>query len=411
MNYQIMDYITFLRQKTKVWLIDNDYNHFKNHSLPFDNNNVPIMCDFLNEDNFKSFDAYESGNRSILFQHDGKWIKAKGIGIPEGITRPIYDKGRIYTYRLNNDPGMCHKHILWGFMQRDEYNCELYGSSLAEKIGQKIELIGMTSFDDVKYINLKDRVELFSFLSKIKRDSLLDIFRKDGIKTSAYSTYFYVPSDIRVGELFFTFMFPNITDFIDPDSIKDYVEWLGSSCGYLLRQFHNSGTLHGTWVGPDYTSIGLLDIHSNSYTGNYLVDYDELTMCDFDLSKPLENESEKEIEKWALVHVENPLYYAGSYRPKDALNQGMARKNPFREELAKIFEQAVDVGYSEGPINIEKKLKRETLDLIIKAKKFMWKLYELPENLIGQIEYVDYVIFNKKIKPNDFKKARSNFWN
>ena len=234
---------------------------------------------------------------------------------------------------------------------------------------------------------------------------------RDGSKTSAYSTYFYVPSDIRVGELFFTFMFPNITDFIDPDSIIDYVEWLGSSCGYLLRQFHNAGTLHGTWVGSDFTSLGLLDVHSNSYTGNYLVDYDELTMCDFDLSKPIEKESEKDVEKWALVHVENPLYYAGSYVPKDALNQGIARKNLFREELAKKFEQAVDVGYSEGPINIEKKLKRETLDLIIKAKKCMWELYELPEKLVGQIDYVDYVIFNKDIKPKDFAKARLNFDN
>lgn len=411
MNYQIMNQIKFLRQKTKVWLVDNDYKHFKHQSLPFDNNKVPIMCDFLNENNFKSFDAYESGNRSILFQHDGKWIKAKGIGIPEGITRPMFNQGRIYTYRLNDDPGMCHKHILWGFMQRDEYTCELYGTSLAEKLGQKIKLIGMTSFDDVKYINLKDRVDLFSFLNNIKRDALLDIFRKDGIKTSAYSTYFNVTSDIRVGELFFTFMFPNITDFIGPDSIKDYVEWLGSSCGHLLRQFHDSGSLHGTWVGPKYTSLGLLDVHSNSYTGNYLVDYDELTMCDFDLSTPIEKESEKEIEKWALVHVENPLFYAGSYRPKDALNQGMARKNPFREELAKKFEQTVDVGYAEGPIFIEKNLKRETLDLIIKAKKFMWKLYELPKNLIGQIEYVDYVIFNKKIKSKDYREARSNFEN
>ena len=127
------------------------------------------------------------------------------------------------------------------------------------------------------------------------------------------------------------------------------------------------------------------------------------------LSKPIEKESEKDIEKWALVHVENPLYYAGSYRPNDALNQGMAKKNPFREELAIKFEQAVDVGYLEGPISMEKNLKQDTLDQTIKAKKLMWTLYGLPDNLIGQIEYVDYVIFNKKIKPKDFKKARSKF--
>jgi hypothetical protein len=162
-------------------------------------------------------------------------------------------------------------------------------------------------------------------------------------------------------------------------------------------------------VGDRATSLGLKDVHSNSYTGNYLVDDEGLTMCDFDLSKPIEKESEKEIEKWALVHVENPLYYAGSYTPNDALNQRLAKKNPFREDLAIRFERAADLGYREGVSEIESSMKSEMLSLVIKAKGLMWKLYGLPEDLQGQIDYVDYVISNKLIEDKEFSKAVSTF--
>ena len=409
MNSSIEVYTDMLRHKTTCWLVDNDSKFFQGHSSPFGKNRSPIMCDFLGEYGFQSVEAYESGNRSILFAFDAGWFKAKGIGIPLGVTRPIFDTGKIYTYQLYDDPGMCHKYILWGFMQKDEYKCEQYGTARARELGQKIELLGMTPFKDVYYLNVKDRSELLNKLPKIKRETLIDSFREEGVRTRAYSAYYRVPSDIRVGELFFTFMFPKITKLIDPDIIKEYVEWLGSSCGYLLRQFHESGALHGTWLGPKFTSLGLMDIHSNAYTGNYLVDEKGLTMCDFDLAKPIEKESEKEIEKWALVHVENPLYYAGSYTPKDALIHGIARKNPFREELATRFEQAVDLGYDEEPSYLETDLKRDMLGLVVRAKEFMWKLYGLPKYLTGQIDYVDHIISTKSIDAREFREAASTF--
>lgn len=409
MDASIEDYTSRLRHKTTFWLVDNPSVFFKERSNPFGKDQVPIMCDFLGEYDFPSFEAYESGNRSILLEDKGGWFKAKGIGIPEGVSRPIYDTGRIYTHQLYDDPNMCHRFILWGFMQEEEYRCELYGATRAKELGQKIELLGTTSFKNVRYLESKDRPEMFDQLHSIDRETLLNGFKEEGIPTGAYSAYYRIPSDIRVGELFFAIMFPDVTKLIDPDLIKEYVEWLGSSCGHLLRQFHDSGALHGTWLGNQATSLGLRDVHSNSYTGNYLVDEEGLTMCDFDLSKPIEKESEKELEKWALVHIENPLYYAGSYRPNDALNQGIAKKNPFREELATLFEQSVDLGYREGPCEIASNLKKELLGLLVKAKELMWKLYGLPDDLTGQIYYVDYVISNKNIKDKKLREAIRTF--
>ena len=123
-------------------------------------------------------------------------------------------------------------------------------------------------------------------------------------------------------------MFPQVVEIFDNDNIFEYIRWMGSSCGNLLKNFHDNGYLHGTWVDNKNNFAGLLDVHSNCYTGNYIVDNERINMCDFDLTKPIEKENYKEIETWALIHMENPLYYAGSYNHQDALQQNIAKKNP-----------------------------------------------------------------------------------
>jgi len=409
MEHTVKKYTRILRNKTNYWLIENDSNFSKEHINPFGRDRAPIMCDFLGEHDFPSFTSYESGNRSILLMRDGQLLKAKGIGIPTGISRPKYEDGKIYTFQLIDDPDMCHKSILWGFMQEEEFNCELYGAEIARELGQKIELIGTTSYTDVYYTRFKDRVKLFDELHKKKPEKIIRDLKRSRESTTAHSVFYTVPSDIRVGELFYTLMFPEITDLIDPQMIRGYVNWLGSQCGNLLKQFHDSGSLHGTWVGNKATSLGLKDIHSNSYTGNYLVDDECLTMCDFDLSKPIEKESEKEIEKWALKHVENPLYYAGSYTPDDALRQRIAKKNAFREEMAALFEKAVDSGYDEEPTDLESGLKREVLGLIVRAKKLLWDLYGLPKDLVGHIYYIDQVVSKTEIDKRKLREAAATF--
>jgi hypothetical protein len=402
------NHINLLRQRTIAWLVENDLELFGDKPNPFGNKFIPLMGEFPEGEPSNKIEAYESGNRSILFKHDGVWYKAKGIGIPVGVSRPIFMGGKIYTYQLFDDPGMCHKFILWGFMKENEYRCELFGSKRAKELGQEIEIIGTSSFNNVHYLSVKDRIELFNKLKNTKRNELMELFNKSDV-TSAYSAYYVVPTDIRVGELFFALVFPEVTRLIDPDRIRDYVKWLGSSCGYLLREFHDSGALHGTWVGPKPTSLGLKDVHSNSYTGNYLVSEDHLTMCDFDLSKAIDGDSEKKTERWALIHMENPLHYAGSYSPKDALIQGIARKNPFREELAKVFEKSVDSGYNKEQWNLERKETREMLDVFVRAKRVLWDLYSLPKSLVGQIDYVDHIVATRRVDSNRFKELRAEF--
>jgi hypothetical protein len=403
------NYIEKLRQKTTFYLLDRQAEFVNDNSNPFSNNGVPLMADFLNSEPTHAQEAYESGNRSILFKHKGKWCKAKGIGIPVGISRPVFEKNSIYTYLLYDDPGMCHKSILWGFMQEEEYSCEVFGSKRAMELGQDIELIGATHWDSVFLTQYKDRFELFNSLKQMEKRKIRARLMKSKEKTMGYSSYYYVPSDIRVGEIFFTIMFPEIPRLIDETNIREYVQWLGNSCGRILRRYHDSGAIHGTWVGPKQTSLGLLDIHSNSYTGNYIVDEEKITMCDFDLAKPIEKDSEKELEKWALVHVENPLYYAGSYSPNDALSHGMAERNPFREEISQLFEKSVDEGYNKEEFSLERKKRRNLLQLFVKAKSKLWELYDLPKTISGQIDFVDYIIATKKVDSKRLKELIRTF--
>jgi len=397
MSQLFTEYINRLRPKNRVYLVKNNSRFFNGHENPFEKGLVPFMGDILDEKEHTSLDVHESGNRSIIFKKNGEWIKAKGIGIPDSFTRPIMRLQQIYTYQLYDDPGMCHKNILWGLMHESEYNCELYGYRIAQHLGQRIELLGVTCFNDVKCIAFKDRMEMLAKLPKLSREKLINKFMNEKNKIKAYSVYAKVPTDIRVGELFYAFMFPELMDMIDPVMLQDYVKWLGFSCGRLLRDFHDVNTLHGTWTDSNTTSLGLIDVHTNAYTGNYLVDEVGITMCDFDLSNPVGNEKMKEIEKWALVNVENPLHYAGSNTPEDAIEQGIAKKNPFREKIAYIFKKSVDGGYANKLYELEKNQKRECLKQLIKSKYLLWELYELPSNLTGKIDYIDFIVAHKKI--------------
>ncbi len=77
--------------------------------------------------------------------------------------------------------------------------------------------------------------------------------------------------------------------------------------------------------------------------------------------------------------------------------------------MAAEFEEAVDIGYDMETLELERSLKREMLGLLVKAKKLMWKLYGLPQNLVGQIDYIDYIISNKNISVREFREAASAF--
>jgi len=396
MSDKILQIHDTLRQKTIFNLIENTST--LGDSNPFREGKIPLMCDFCRDHHFPSDVAYESGNRSLFFRSSNNMIKAKGVGIPIGFTRPFFDDGCIYSYKLLNDPGMCHKSIFWGFMEEEEFLSECYGAKKAEELGQRVKLLGYTSFN-IFTMALKDRPELFAATRGVEKGQRFENILKKSSKEIGYSVFYSLPSDIRVQEILFTFIFPQVTELIDKNEIKDYTSWLGESCGTLLNQYHRSGSMHGTWLG-EKTVYGFLDIHSNSYTGNYVVDEEGITMCDFDLAKPIGEEKFKEIEKWSLIHMENPLHYAGSLNPSDSLKLGIARKNPFREELAEIFRRSVEKGYTKKHISIDKTWIIKMLEDVARSKSLLWKLYELPLDVGTRIDYIDHVISSKKIDKN-----------
>ena len=113
----------------------------------------------------------------------------------------------------------------------------------------------------------------------------------------------------------------------------------------------------------------------------------------------------KDLEKWCLINMENPLFYAGSYLGNEALRMGLAKKNTFREELARQFVDGVNEGY-DGEIHyIEKQLRRNMLEKLCKSKQFLWELFKLPKDLIGDIYYIDALMLKTTLKDIDINKA------
>jgi hypothetical protein len=200
-------------------------------------------------------------------------------------------------------------------------------------------------------------------------------------------------------------MFPQIKYILDPNECIDYIKWLGSSCGFNLKRLHENNLIHGTWIGDKKGNIGISDVHSNSYTGNHTVSQENTFLVDFDLTSSIQDDNILNLEKWCIINMENPLHYAGSYLKTDALKMGIAKKNVFREQLAKSFEEGVNIGYSGEDYYVEKDLRREMLENICKSKQFLWNMYGLPKDLIGDIYYIDALMLRKNMKEIDVKKS------
>jgi len=394
-----------LRVKTNFWLIEDENTKINVSRYPFEKNKMPVMCNFNEENKNNAFEAYESGNRSIIIFDDGQWFKAKGIGIPKGVSRPVYQNSRIYTYELYGDLEMCHHSALWGFMEKIDLESEVFGATRANELGVDIEPSGFCEHNEAYYISFKDRREMFNYLKSTKERERLQKLLSSPNKTKIYSFYSFIPSDLRVQELLYTFMFPQMEHMLEPEDCKEYVRWLGSSCGLRLKQLHEADLLHGTWIGDRKAEIGLSDVHSNSYTGNHTITEEDTWLVDFDLAQHSQDDSMKDLEKWCLVNMENPLLYAGSYLGNEALRMGLAKKNSFREELARQFEEGVNEGYSGEIHYAEMRLRREMLEKIARSKRVLWEIFKLPKDLIGDIYYIDALVAKKPMNNIDIKKA------
>lgn len=394
-----------LRVKTKFWLVEDENIEMKVSKYPFDKNKMPLMINVNKDVSFESNEAYESGNRSIIFYDDGRWFKAKGIGIPGGASRPIYKDEKIYTYELYDEIEMCHTSVLWGFMDKIAIECELLGAEKCNQLGMDIELSGYGEYKEGYYISFKDRKELFKYLGNTKESNRLKKMFRSSKKTPLHSFYSFIPSDLRVLELLYTFMFPHIEYMLDVENCKDYVRWLGSSCGHRLKQIHEANLLHGTWTEDRKKEFDLYDVYSNSYLGNHTVTEEETYLIDFDLAEHSQDKFLKDAEKWCLINMGNPLFYAGTYLGNEPLKMGLAKKNSFRENLSNIFICGVNEGYASEIYYIEKKLRRKMLEKIAKSKQILWKLFKLPNDLIGDIYYIDAILVKKSLKDIDIKKA------
>jgi hypothetical protein len=388
--------------KTNYCLIENDNVIVDYKWYPFKKDFMPVMVDFHDNMDRENYVAYESGNRSIILHHNDTWFKAKGIGIPKGISKPIYKNSQFYTYILNNDLEMCHKSVIWGFMEKNDADSEIFGTKYIGDIQNNIISVGYGILENINYITYKDRKELFYNLKKSKESVLKKLFNYSS-KKDAYCFFMKVFSDIRVQEILFPFMFPQIAEILDEDDCKEYIGWLGNSCGRILKILHDNDILHGTWLG-NRNMGSFLDIHSNSYIGNYILDESKIGIVDFDLTEKNNNSNIKEMEKKCLIQMENPLFYAGSFIGNEALEMGLVKKNEFRENLAKIFEAGVDEGYSGNEYYIEMTKRAEMLKDIVDLKDIIWNLYEIPKDLVGNVYYLEYLIKNKEANTSDIRE-------
>jgi len=391
-----------LRQKTHFWLIDGETTLRHKNLYPFQNDKLPVMCNFAEHMNYPTLLGFESGNRSILLPCKEGWFKAKGIGIPEGISQPIFRNNNIYTYHLSAEERMCHTSILWGFMEKEEAESEVFGNDIAESIGMPAFLVGGGCYNNVNYSSFSDTQELFAYLHKKDDSETLDKrYNETSRKTEAFCTFSIVPSDLRVDEILYGFMLPYIEQAVDMKNCKDYIRWLGSNCAQNLRILHDNGILHGTYFVPKWSggSMSHRVIHSNAYTGNHVISETKTWIVDYDLARLVEEESKSsfddEIE--SLTYLQNPLMY-GEYYKSNSL------KNEFRETLANEFREGVSQGYQNDLYEVEDKFKREMLRKLTRIKKTMWNLFELPSGLTRARDYLEYVITKKKISKEDFKK-------
>lgn len=401
----------------------------RNSDYPFPENKLPALCNFLETDR-ESFSAFESGHRSIVFPYKGRWFKAKAIGIPNGVSRPFYHKGRLHVYFLEEQITMGAGDVLWGFLQETEAKNEMWGFKAAEERGLPSPTpVGIGEFD-VRILTLKDKVKLFNYLNETSRVQILDNFHENSLEGKAYCVFSIIPSDLRVDEILYAFIFPRVERILDPRDCRDYVKWLGSSCAYNLRRHHDEGLFHGTAV----TGEGF---NTNSYSGNHIVGETETYMCDYDLAREIKDEKGKKLEflraqeLFGLLNIMNPLDPL-SYQTRGMVTMETARTGyrelfsvldsfdpmllvdvfqiqsvkTFRRELADQYKEGVNLGYKGEVYEIERDLRRSMLRKAVLVKEKMWELYGLPKRLkrgISAAAYIDTIIKSKKYLEKEIK--------
>jgi hypothetical protein len=371
---------------------------------PFEGDEIPILCDFV-EGGAQGFDGYTSGLRSIVRPGAGdSWFKAKAIGIPSGISRPVHADGRIYTYYLS-DAYIGTGRLIWGFSTVEEAENEISRMAEAGELGlPAAKPVGIGFYGDVRVIEVKDRIELFGMLRSTPREELLGRFRDSSRPVEAACIFASQPTDVRVDEILYGFLYPLIGEVLDQRDCRGFLRWLGSSCGRNLRMHHDAGLLHGTIPrGGGFMT--------NSHAANHLMDEEGTYTTDYHMAYRNGDEDLKRVEAFFLGSLMNPLpraeeAAARAFRKPRPLIFDMPVEGtvqlPFgyyddqlftprgpQEKLTEAFVEGVVYGYNRRRVrSVEARLRREALLAAAACKKELFRLLGLPEGMERGVEQV-----------------------
>ena len=387
-----------LRSRVRFNLTDGATELKDPQLYPFDPGSLPILCDSLVEEP-RPHEAYESGFRSLVFEQQGSWLKAKGVGIAHGGSRPIRRGGDVLTYFLNAvDIG--GGRLIWGFSTIEEARRELEMTREARSLGCPAPTpVGLGVYREVHVIDFKDRSELFQALASMSREELLERFVA-ARQVEAACVFLSQSTDVRVDEILYGFLHPGLDSLLNDREARDFLRWLGSNCGKNLRTHHDAGLLHGiTPKGGGYMT--------NAHSANHLVDEDGTYTTDYHMAQRSRDKELRNMEAFFLASLMNPLpgasEAAASYfgQPKPLIyslspeSASPLFSNRFfqpsgqLEEYAEAFVDGVALGYRKREaLHFEREKRREALLVAAAFKKELFRLLDLPPSMQRGVEQV-----------------------
>jgi hypothetical protein len=124
---------SLLRDKVRFSLVDGVTELIEPAMYPFGSSRIPILSESPIEEPNPN-EAYESGFRSIYQLRSKFWLKAKGVGIAHGDSKPVQIDSDIYTYFLNEEK-IGYRKLIWGFSTIEEARKELEMAGEARRNG------------------------------------------------------------------------------------------------------------------------------------------------------------------------------------------------------------------------------------------------------------------------------------
>ncbi len=386
-----------LRGRVRFGLVEGATELVEPSLYPFGRGRLPILCEAAGEKP-QPFEGYESGFRSIAYEQPAGWLKAKGVGIPHGASRPTLRGGEIHTYFLN-EADIGGGRIIWGFSTVEEARRELEMTCEARRLGCPAVIpIGLGLYGAARVIDFRNRGDLFKALASTPREELLKRFAgARGVEAAC--VFLHQPSDVRADELLYGFLHPGIGGLLGDREARDFLVWLGSSCGVGLRAHHDVGLLHGTTPrGGGYMT--------NAHSANHLVDEDGTYTTDYHMTRVGGDKELRKMEAFFLASHMNPLpgaaeaaaFYFSQPRPLIYSLSPEGSASPFGgilqprgrlEEYAEAFVDGVAQGYRRREArHLEVAKRREALTIAAACKKELFRLLDLPASMQRGVDQV-----------------------